>query len=234
MNYRTIPPIQVIAGLPFDEANQAPTGKGLRPGTAVTRMMGEAAEVGEAHEVWWAASKAAFAVDIDGKIYPELQLIRMRLDTPGAKPIRKHVRGPDGNVFVQLVGMDWSEAHDVLQQKGWLRIDPVLKEFGITPDGLLTQEQWRIAQHHRKVCDALCNGKVLRRIAEVNEATWSVEFQGALRNKMEKLMRPYVLDSEADGRRKLRTDLSKVLESDVNRWLKAFQDAMAPETVKGA
>lgn len=214
MNFSSIPPVVTIAPANKTEANAAPTAEGLEPGNAVVKLMGVAAQIGEFQEVWWALPGDAFTVDVGGNIYPDLRKAFFRLDTPGARLINR------GGAY----SCDWTDAHDLLRQKRWLRVDPILRDLGVCPDGLLSASQWKHPAEHAKVAEALCSPKALASIAQLNGVEWSESAAVAMPYRLGNVIAPAL---EKILRQSEKHRAQSNLEKNAARWQEALRGANA-------
>lgn len=212
MNFSSIPPVVTIPGLSPSEANSAPAADDLQPGTSIVRLMGIAAIIGEAREIWWALPGDAFTVSAEGGVYPDLREAVFRLDTPGARLINR------GGVY----SCDWSDAHDIIRQKRWLRVDPILKACGVCPSGLLSPAQWKYPAEHMKVADALCSPEALAEIAKLNGVEYSEGATAAMPYKLANALQP-ALDKVVRISDKHRAQ--SALDKNVARWQEALRGA---------
>jgi len=176
--YQTAAPVEYLRGKSAEEAELAPSYRG-GAGGAMIGMVGEAAQVGESHEWWWAANRPAFAPCVDGSVEFEMRVVRLRYDSPGAK-IRKIVkRAADGQQMAEIIAVDWEATRDEMHNKGWLRVDPVVREMGITETGMPSRLMTNRPDKMREIIGAdgpMCDPIFLAAVGVLNQVEYSQAF----------------------------------------------------------
>jgi len=220
--------VERIAPVSAEVASMAPQGR-VASGEAVTCMTGELAMVGEFEELWWVARKQAFFVDgKTGFVGMELRRVFLRMDSIRAVVERKaysSYRRPDGTT-VQLpdeITCDWTKTREFYRQKGWLRVDPVFKKHGITPNGVMTNHQYSsVREEHYKVLDQACKPEVLADIAKMNYAHYPATHAGIMKANLLKQLQKAVEQIE---RRPDRMRPITKLKEGCQKWVDAMQEA---------
>jgi uncharacterized coiled-coil protein SlyX len=184
--------------------------------------IGELAEIGEYQEVWWQASGTTMFIPCkDGRLIPGLCRLFIAANTGGVKWQK---------LTDKTLEVDCSAFHHAQRRKGasgnvggWLRIDPVLREFGISKDGAIRDHEWADPIFMRRLYDAMADGRFLAAIARLNNITYGQAFRQkithAYGSRVDRAQDPNITSTPQ------RIKIQRNHEGHVNHWLEAFAEA---------
>jgi hypothetical protein len=205
----TISGTVIVPGVERD-ALDAATIKALRQGHTVAEMTGIAAQIGVTEELW--LSKQTLHADVNGDIMLDLRRVRMHAGVPFAT-----VTVMDDGTF----SVDFSAARLRLRRDGWLRVDPVLKEFSIDPKGLLDLPKDMYLEAI-KPCKSV---KFWRRVAQLNDVSYRPEFAATAQHQAFRHVLTTLEATEAEKPRETATKARKNMQE----WLSLLQEANKPD-----
>lgn len=184
--------------------------------------VGELAEIGEYQEVWWqAVGTTLFIPCRDGRLIPGLCRLFIAANTGGVKWQK---------LTDKTLEVDCSAFHHAHRRKnasgnmgGWLRIDPVLREFGISKDGAIRDHEWADPLFMRRLYDAMADGRFLAAVARLNNVTYGQAFRQkithAYGSRVDRAQDPNITSTPQ------RVKIQRSHEGHVNHWIEAFAEA---------
>lgn len=234
LTYQTAPSVEFIAPKSKLESKLAPSVE-QPPGTAVTQMMDDLAEIGEYHEWWWAANGIAFAVTVEGDVYLEMRLLPLRYDSLDARVETKYVTSQiDGQPATMAVTTcDWTGTREIPHAKRWLRMDPIVKALGLdlAPTGMPSKALSRQPEDMIKLlCQdgPLCDPHVLADVGRLNQVVWSEAFRQKMSTHVAQSLNPYISTlGKGSDEKKAGDELKKKARKHSDKWRKAMEDAQA-------
>lgn len=159
-SYQEEPPV-VVAPPTDGEGHTDAQVRKLKPGHALLSMTGTAAKIGIVKEVW--LPPRFLHVSERGNVLVDFRQPVFRADTPGVR-VKEF---DDGRVEVS-----YEDARIALRRKGWLRIDPILRELGIDPEEFVRLPEDAMVD----VLELLKSGEVWAAVAEHNDVSWNEEY----------------------------------------------------------